>query len=129
MHGMLIFFHWARILAPMKRFNKTIIWQMVSRKINHSIHRLHVLAIINIFLEEFAKDLIAGKKIRIPNFGTFQLNELLPKKTRSIYSNEIKFVKRTKALRLKLDKKLAKYLSNKSIEDMKAKTCEEKQDQ
>ena len=94
--------------------NKTTLWKFVSKQINHKIHRLHVMSVVSILLEELIRELKLGNKINIGNFGTFELRELRPKKVRNIATKQIKFVGKTKALRLKLSKKLLKYLLGRS---------------
>jgi len=112
-------------------YNKNSLWLMITKTINHSIHRLHVMSIISILIDEMIKELKNGKEIKIPNFGTLKVNDLKPKKIRSIATNKIKFARRTKSLRFKLTRKISKYLSNKSLEEMRnsVETCEEKQEQ
>jgi len=97
----------------------------------HSIHRLHVVSIMSILIEELIKDLMQGKDIKIPNFGTFRLKELKPKKIKNITTKEIKFARRTNALRFRLTRKLSRYLSKRSLEEMKksVEICEENQEQ
>lgn len=114
-----------------QRFTKNKLWALVSKKINHSIHRLHIISVINILIDEMIKELKRGNKIKIPGFGTFSINELKPKKIRSVVSKKIKFAQRTKSLRFRLSRNLSKYLSTRSIEKMKksVEVCEEKQEQ
>ena len=99
--------------------NKSTLWVLITKKINYSVHRLHVRTIVRILIEELIKDLKQGKEIKIINFGIFKLKDLKPKKIRSVSTKKIKFVKRTKSLRLKLTRTISKYLSNKSLEEMK----------
>lgn len=91
---------------------------------------MHIFSIINIFFDEIARELNSGAEINIPNFGIFKIKTLKSKRIRSVYSDKLKMVKKTKVLRFKLDKKLNKYLVKKSFEDMKnmVKICEEKQE-
>lgn len=114
-----------------QKYNKQKLWWFITRRINHSVHRLHVISIINILIEELVKELRIGNEIKLPNFGIFKIKELKPKKIRNIATKDIKFVKRTKALRFRLSRKISKYLSNKSLEKMKnsVKICEENQEQ
>lgn len=114
-----------------QNYSKTDLWHMVAKRINHNVHRLHVISIITILIEEIIKDLKLGKEVKIPNFGILRLKDLKPKKIRSISTKEIKFVKRTKSLRFRLSRNLSKYLSTRSLEQMKnsVETCEEKQEQ
>lgn len=114
-----------------QRFTKNKLWGLVSKKLNYSIHRLHILSIINILIDEMIKELKQGNEIKIPGFGTFTVNELKPKKIRSVVSKKIKFAQRTKSLRFRLSRTLSKYLSKRSVEEMKksVEICEEKQEQ
>lgn len=114
-----------------QKVNKSKLWALVCNKIGYTIHRLHVLSVINILIDEMIKELKSGKEIKIKNFGVVQLNILKPKKIRSVATNNIKFVKRTKSLRFRLARRLAKFLSRKSIEEMKKSVdiCEENQEQ
>ena len=102
--------------------------QYVSKKVEYTVNKLHIFAIINILIDEMVKELKSGKSINIEGFGTFCINNLKPKKIRSVYSNKIKFAQKTKALRFKLSKDLEKYLVEKTIKDMKdmVEKCEEK---
>lgn len=107
--------------------NKHSLWIMITKKIDHGVHRLHVASVVSILIDEMIKELKRGGSINIHNFGTFVLNDLKPKKIRSIHTNQIKFAKRTKALRFKLTRKIKRYLSRNSINEMKnaVKICED----
>lgn len=102
-----------------KKYDKKKLYSLIARNINFSIHKLHIISIIGILIDELSKDLLLGNKINIPNFGILRLNDIKTKKIISILTKEIRFTKRTKALRLKLTKKISKYLLVKSLEDMK----------
>jgi nucleoid DNA-binding protein len=60
--------------------NKRILWRYVNRKIKRIIHHYHVLSVITILFDEMLKDLKAGKKIRIFNFGILFLKDMPPRK-------------------------------------------------
>jgi nucleoid DNA-binding protein len=114
-----------------QRYTKNKLWLLITKRINHSVHRLHVLSIISILIEEIIAELKSGKEVKISNFGTFRISKLKPKKIISVATKEVAFAKKTKALRFRLTRRLSKYLSIKSLEKMKnsVEICEENQDQ
>lgn len=99
--------------------DKRKLWLLLIKKLNHFIHNLHVLSVISILIEEMKKDLIAGKEIRITNFGTFKLKQTNPKQFKNVVSGKMEQSKTKNKLELKLAKGLAKYIGNKIDEDMK----------
>lgn len=112
-----------------RKLNKKHLWNLIAKKLNHSIHRLHIFSIINLLIDELFIHLNNGGKIDIPNFGILEVKQIKSKKIRSIASGQIKFVKKTKVLRFSLARKFIKFLSKKSINDIKkVNICEEKQD-
>lgn len=81
---------------------------------NYSIHKWHILSILNILIEEIIKDLKNGKNLHIKNFGYLSLNKLKPKKIISLNS-QTKFVKSTKSLRLRLSKHIYNFFKHQYI--------------
>lgn len=59
--------------------SKRDLWRYVNRKINRSVHRYHVFAVISILFEEMVKDLRDGKPIKIGNLGTIVLQPTKPR--------------------------------------------------
>jgi nucleoid DNA-binding protein len=92
--------------------NKRKLWSLIIKDINYIIHYSHVFSVINILIDELVKELRNDKEIHIGNFGRFKLVDLKPKKIINIATGKIKFVKKTKALRFKISKKLIKLLFN-----------------
>jgi nucleoid DNA-binding protein len=93
-----------------QKITKNKLRDIISRKISHKVHRIHILSIINILIDEMIKELKSGKDIKILGLGTFSLNDLKSKKIINVVSKKIKFTKRTKSLRFRLSKSLSKYL-------------------
>lgn len=69
--------------------NRPKLQAYVSKKINGAIHRLHISSVIAILFDEMIKDLVAGKEIKIHNFGTFSLRETKPRIHYNFLSGEI----------------------------------------
>lgn len=114
-----------------RNYNQKSLWELILKRIDHDIHVHHVRSIMRILIDEISKELISGSEIKILNFGTLKIQELKPKKIRNIATKKITFTKRVKILRFKLTRRYAKYLSNKSLDDMRnsVEVCEEKQEQ
>lgn len=51
----------------------------VHHKIKKVISKYHILSVINILFDEMTKDLLAGKHIKIANFGTLMLKKMPPR--------------------------------------------------
>ncbi len=60
--------------------DKRALWRYVNQKIKRIIHHYHVISVITILFDEMLVDLIAGKKIKVFNFGTLSLKQLNPRK-------------------------------------------------
>lgn len=91
--------------------SKRGLWHYVNLKIKRLIHRHHVFAVISILFEEMIKDLRAGKIIKVANFGTIQLKEMLPRKYHHIILRKTMLSPGHKSMRISLDKKIKKKLS------------------
>jgi nucleoid DNA-binding protein len=59
--------------------SKRALWHYVNKKINRSIHHMHVLSVISILFEEIIIDLRSGKPLEIFNFGVLSLKRSNPK--------------------------------------------------
>jgi len=94
--------------------NKRALWRYVNKKIKRSIHHYHVFSVISILFQEITKDLLAGKSIKIDNFGTLFLEKLKPRKHHDFNDRKIKWSKGNHILKFKIDKsfrnKLFEYL-------------------
>lgn len=99
-------------------FTKLKITQLVSKYTNGFVHRLHIMSVINIFIDEMIIELKNFSNIKITGLGTFSIVELKPKRIRSVVSGEIKFAAKTKSLRFTLDRKLERFLLAKKIVDL-----------
>lgn len=92
-------------------FTKRQLYQLVIDKLkSKGIHKYHIISIINIFIEEMIKEIKIGNKIKIGNFATFGLVDLKSKMLFSVSSKIMKLGKASRALRIKLDRKLIKII-------------------
>lgn len=71
-----------------------------------------VESIINILLEEIVRELKSDRKVKIQNFGAFELFQTKQHRIFNIHTNEHDVVESKKRLRFSLDRKLASFLSN-----------------
>lgn len=91
-------------------FNKTKIIKFISKELKNSIPYFHILSVVTIFIEELAKEIIANRIIKIPNFGTFKINSLKPKMITNVLTKAKQQTKPSNVLRFTLTKKLGTYL-------------------
>lgn len=68
-------------------------------------------AIISFLMDEMERDLAAGKKVVIHNFGHFELKKIRPKQQHNVVSRKMVLVERSKALRFILKRSFIKYIS------------------
>lgn len=94
----------------MKTYSKRQILLLLIKNLNYIFHNAHIYSVMNIFLQEVKKELLLNKKIKIGNFGTFNLVDLKSKKIKSVKDGSIKNTKSSKSLRFKISKKLSKYM-------------------
>lgn len=85
---------------------KKILWRYVNKKISRSIHSYRVLNVITILFEEILKDLIAGKPIKIGNFGTLVLKNLDARPYYDVTEQRLKVSAPHRILRFTLANKL-----------------------
>lgn len=94
-----------------KNISKRNLCQYVNIKTKRSIHHYHVFSVINILFEEMYNDLVAGKEIKIFNFGTFVLKILAPRRYHHLTLKKMMISDGgSKILRLFLDRKINKKL-------------------
>lgn len=94
---------------PLKNsITKRDLWRYVNLKLNRSIHRYHVFAVINILFEEMAKDLASSKPIKIGNLGTIRLEQTKP---RYFYHAKLRQLSRSSG------RKLMKFVLSKKMHD------------
>lgn len=86
--------------------SKRALWQYVNIKINRTIHNAHVFSVICILFDEILKDLLAGKSIKISNFGTLVFKEMKPRKYHNVRDRTIKQSEGHKILRFLLESKI-----------------------
>ena len=72
----------------------------------------HVGAVVAFLINEMERELVNGKKIEIINFGVLELRRMKPKKQHNVNTRKMIVVNRAKKLKLVLDRKISKYISN-----------------
>jgi nucleoid DNA-binding protein len=95
---------------PTKNIQKLKIVAFVSRRLRKSIGYFHILSVINILVEELIVELKIKREIKIPNFGTFRLKPLKPKRIKSVVSEKTILTKPSNSLRFKLSRNVIRYL-------------------
>lgn len=71
-----------------------------------------VESIVNILLEEIVRELKDGRKVRIQNFGSFELFETQRHRIFNVHTNQHDVVESRKQLRFSLNRKFSSFLSN-----------------
>jgi len=71
----------------------------------------HVTAIINFLLEEITRELERGNKVKLKNFGTFELRKMKPKAYVNVVTKEKVKVERNRVLRFTLEDSFSSYVS------------------
>jgi nucleoid DNA-binding protein len=101
------------------KVNKRKLWRFISRDVKHFVHNLHIFAVISILVDEILKDLKEGKEIKIVNFGTLKIEKTKPKKFRNIKTAKFEISKPKNKLKLKLSRRLKKFVAEKKDEELK----------
>lgn len=104
-----------------KEITKKPFWHYVNLKIKRSVHTYHVYSVISILFDELIKDLIAGKKINVVNFGTLSLERTKPRKYCDINLKKVVLSKGARNLKFSLSRKL----KNKLIKNLDLDFMEE----
>jgi nucleoid DNA-binding protein len=89
---------------------RQILWQYVNLKIKRAIHHAHVFSVISILFDEIVKDFIAGKELKIVNFGTIELKEMKPRNYHNVKLMRVVKSEGHKILRFTLAPKVKKKL-------------------
>jgi nucleoid DNA-binding protein len=90
--------------------SKQKVVELVARQFRKRINYLHIAAIINLLLKELSEELLAGKELKIGNFGTFLLKTLGSKRNIDVVSGKERYTKKTRILRFKISDMLLKLL-------------------
>ena len=90
--------------------DKRVLWRYVNLKINRTIHHYHVFSVISILFDEILEDLKSGKKIKIHNFGVFELKKSLPRKHFNLIKKEVVLSRGYKIIKIFLNKEIKKKL-------------------
>lgn len=85
-------------------------WHYVNVKLKRLINFSHVFSIIIILFEEMIKDLVAGKELKIFNFGKLVLKKQNSKKYFDVRYQKVMECKGNKILKFNLAPKLKKKL-------------------
>jgi nucleoid DNA-binding protein len=92
----------------MKKINKRVLWKLVNKKLNNSVHNAHTLSIINLFFDKLIEELDRKKSFKLINFGKFDIVKTKRKKFFDISRNSISYTKGNNKIRFILDKKIKK---------------------
>jgi nucleoid DNA-binding protein len=90
--------------------SKRDLWRYVNRKIKRLVHHYHVFAVISILFEELVKDLVAGKEIKIANFGTLVLKKTPARKYHDVRYHQMMDAPGHRVMRIFLAKSIRKKL-------------------
>ena len=82
----------------------------VNLKIKRMSHHYHVFAIITLLFEELIKDMIAGKTIKIANFGTICLKQMSDRHYMDVVYKQKMKAKGKKIIRIVLTKPVRRVL-------------------
>ena len=85
----------------MKNYSKRDIINDICRRTK--IDKKHIYGVVNFLIEEMLMAFDREEDVELPNFGTFTIKTLAPKKICSLVYKEVKYTKPSKSLRFKLD--------------------------
>jgi nucleoid DNA-binding protein len=80
----------------------------INKKINRIIHHYHVFSVITILFDEMLKDLVAGKDIKIFNFGVLSLRKMQPRRYHDVNQRRVVLSKGHRILRFTLSPQIRK---------------------
>jgi nucleoid DNA-binding protein len=98
--------------------DKHKIWSSIHKKLKH-IRRQHIISVVSILIDELVKELKIGGNIKITNFGVLKLKNYKPRIIPNVVLGKLNITKASKSLRLKLSRKLSKYLTDINLEKLK----------
>lgn len=90
--------------------NKRTLWRYVNAKIKRLIHHYHVFSVITILFDEMIGDLLAGKDIKIANFGVLSLKSMKPRRYHDVVQKRVVLSKGHRILRFTLSPPIRKKL-------------------
>jgi nucleoid DNA-binding protein len=90
--------------------SKQKVVELVAKQFKKRINYLHIVAIINLLLKELSEELIAGKELKIGNFGKFFLRTLGSKRNIDVVSGKERYTKKTRILRFQIGRKFKELL-------------------
>jgi nucleoid DNA-binding protein len=97
----------------MKRTTKTVLIDLVAKRLDHSIHKMHISSVVNIFIDEMKHDIKSGNNIKIDNFGIFKVKKLKSKRINNIHLHKLQYTKQTYSITLSLSNNITQYLRKK----------------
>lgn len=75
----------------------------VGRKLKYSIHNIHILNVVSLFIDQFMTEFLEKKEINIPNFCLFKIEKNKPRKYHNIQKNRFAVAPGHPQLKIKLD--------------------------
>lgn len=90
---------------------KDNLFRLIKEELDGNISYSDISSVINIFIDEFKKELKAKKRISIFNFGYLQLKSFNPKIIKDIATGLDKMSGAYSALRLKLSRNAIRYIN------------------
>lgn len=89
-----------------RTLNKRKLTFLVAKKLNHTIHHIHVANIISMFVDEFVSELEQKEKINIPNFCSFKLEQSKPRKFHNVQKRRFAISTGKSIIKIKLSRSL-----------------------
>jgi len=99
---------------PSITLNKRKLTFLVTKRLKHNIHHIHIANVISIFVDEFLLNLQQKENINIPNFCHFKLEMSKPRKFHNLQKQRFAISEGKILLKIKLSKSLR----NKIIQNM-----------
>lgn len=88
--------------------SKYKLWKYVNKKVNRIVNRFHVLSVISILFEEMITDLKNNKKVKIFNFGEFELKKTPTRNFFNVFTRQMYTSGGFRLLKFKLNSKVRK---------------------
>ncbi len=89
-----------------KILNKRNLSFLVAKKLNHTIHHIHIANVISMFIDEFMIELQQKEQINISNFCSFKLEKSKPRKFHNVRKRRFAVSSGTSLLKIKLSRSL-----------------------
>lgn len=89
-----------------KTLNKRKLTFLVAKRLNHTVHHIHIANIVSMFIDEFLITLEQNGKINIPNFCIFKLETSKPRKFHNVQKRRFAISTGKSILKIKLSRSL-----------------------